>query len=106
MQLPPGMSQEDYSYLLLLLEQKNKSLLRVARKELEQSGSTPSDAEVQTLATAKRDAESQKPVALVIGASRGIGRQVAVDLAREGYAGSLLDLREGKAPYRNRPAKS
>lgn len=30
---------------------------------------------------------SKKPVALVVGASRGIGRQVAVDLARNGYAG-------------------
>ncbi|KAF4461554.1 reductase [Fusarium albosuccineum] len=29
---------------------------------------------------------SSKPVALVVGASRGIGRQVAVDLARNGYA--------------------
>ncbi|KAI1021430.1 hypothetical protein LB505_000136 [Fusarium chuoi] len=29
---------------------------------------------------------SKKPVALVVGASRGIGRQVAVDLARNGYA--------------------
>ncbi|KJZ72882.1 hypothetical protein HIM_07645 [Hirsutella minnesotensis 3608] len=29
---------------------------------------------------------SAKPVALVVGASRGIGRQVAVDLARTGYA--------------------
>ncbi|PHH93261.1 hypothetical protein CDD83_8772 [Cordyceps sp. RAO-2017] len=29
---------------------------------------------------------SQKPVALVVGASRGIGRQVAVDLAGDGYA--------------------
>ncbi|RSL54176.1 hypothetical protein CEP54_010031 [Fusarium duplospermum] len=29
---------------------------------------------------------STKPVALVVGASRGIGRQVAVDLARNGYA--------------------
>jgi hypothetical protein len=31
---------------------------------------------------------SNKPVALVVGASRGIGRQVAVDLARNGYTGS------------------
>lgn len=30
-----------------------------------------------------------KPVALVVGASRGMGRQVAVDLARNGYAGNL-----------------
>lgn len=29
---------------------------------------------------------SSQPVALVIGASRGIGRQVAVDLAKAGYA--------------------
>ncbi|KAH7078380.1 hypothetical protein FB567DRAFT_502490 [Paraphoma chrysanthemicola] len=31
-------------------------------------------------------APSQKEVALVIGASRGIGRQVAIDLAKEGYS--------------------
>jgi NAD(P)-dependent dehydrogenase (short-subunit alcohol dehydrogenase family) len=30
---------------------------------------------------------STKPVALVVGASRGIGRQVAVDLGLNGYAG-------------------
>ncbi|KAH8701045.1 short chain dehydrogenase family protein [Talaromyces proteolyticus] len=29
---------------------------------------------------------SNKPVALVIGASRGIGRQISIDLARNGYA--------------------
>ncbi|KAI9737147.1 MAG: hypothetical protein M1834_000740 [Cirrosporium novae-zelandiae] len=31
-------------------------------------------------------AEANKPVALVVGASRGIGRQVALDLARNGYS--------------------
>lgn len=35
---------------------------------------------------------SQKQVALVVGASRGIGRQVAVDLARDGYAGKRSDI--------------
>ena len=30
--------------------------------------------------------QSDKPVALVVGASRGIGRQVAIDLASNGYA--------------------
>jgi NAD(P)-dependent dehydrogenase (short-subunit alcohol dehydrogenase family) len=31
-----------------------------------------------------------RQVALVVGASRGIGRQIAVDLAKEGYAGEHL----------------
>jgi len=31
-------------------------------------------------------------VALVIGASRGIGRQIAIDLAKEGYAGMQQQL--------------
>lgn len=35
---------------------------------------------------------STKPVALVVGASRGIGRQVAVDLGRNGYAGAQNTL--------------
>lgn len=30
---------------------------------------------------------TEKPVALVVGASRGIGRQIAIDLAANGYAG-------------------
>jgi NAD(P)-dependent dehydrogenase (short-subunit alcohol dehydrogenase family) len=30
---------------------------------------------------------STKQVALVVGASRGIGRQIAIDLAKDGYAG-------------------
>ena len=32
-------------------------------------------------------ASKNNKVALVVGASRGIGRQVAVDLAKNGYAG-------------------
>ncbi len=28
-----------------------------------------------------------RQVALVVGASRGIGRQIAIDLAKDGYAG-------------------
>lgn len=32
-------------------------------------------------------ATPEQKVALVVGASRGIGRQVAVDLAAHGYAG-------------------
>jgi NAD(P)-dependent dehydrogenase (short-subunit alcohol dehydrogenase family) len=32
---------------------------------------------------------ARKEVALVVGASRGIGRQVAIDLAKNGYKGTL-----------------
>lgn len=32
-------------------------------------------------------ASSNEKVALVVGASRGIGRQIAIDLAKNGYAG-------------------
>ncbi len=31
-----------------------------------------------------------RKVALVVGASRGIGRQVAIDLAKDSYAGESL----------------
>ena len=34
---------------------------------------------------------SNKPVALIVGASRGIGRQVAIDLARYSLPGRRLD---------------
>jgi NAD(P)-dependent dehydrogenase (short-subunit alcohol dehydrogenase family) len=37
-------------------------------------------------------APSEKQVALIVGASRGIGRQIAIDLAREGYAGKSTAL--------------
>lgn len=37
---------------------------------------------------------SNKEVALVVGASRGIGRQVAIDLAKNGYYGESHDARK------------
>lgn len=35
---------------------------------------------------------STKQVALVVGASRGIGRQIAIGLAKDGYAGKEADI--------------
>lgn len=35
---------------------------------------------------------THKPVAVVVGASRGIGRQVAIDLAKNGHAGKASSL--------------
>ena len=37
-------------------------------------------------------ASENQQVALVVGASRGIGRQVAIDLAKNGYAGNDMYL--------------
>jgi NAD(P)-dependent dehydrogenase (short-subunit alcohol dehydrogenase family) len=37
---------------------------------------------------------SSKPVAIIVGGSRGIGRQVAVDLAKNGYAGQYCSKNE------------
>lgn len=37
---------------------------------------------------------SYKEVAIVVGASRGIGRQIAVDLAKDGYAGKICLLQQ------------
>jgi NAD(P)-dependent dehydrogenase (short-subunit alcohol dehydrogenase family) len=43
----------------------------------------------------------KKPVALVVGASRGIGRQIAIDLARNGYAGesTAASTRNQRRPH-------
>ena len=38
-------------------------------------------------------ARTTQQVALVVGASRGIGRQVAIDLAKNGYAGGWHVIR-------------
>ena len=40
---------------------------------------------------------SYQEVAIVVGASRGIGRQIAVDLAKDGYAGKTCLLRQEEA---------
>lgn len=38
-----------------------------------------------------------KQVAVVVGASRGIGRQVAIDLAKDGYKGTTGEPITGKS---------
>jgi hypothetical protein len=43
-------------------------------------------------------APSDKPVCLIIGGSRGIGRQVAVDLARNGYHSKSSTARASQLP--------
>jgi NAD(P)-dependent dehydrogenase (short-subunit alcohol dehydrogenase family) len=63
-------------------------------------------------------ASKNNKVALVVGASRGIGRQVAIDLAKNGYAGinafkssqmsanSVLKLSLQPNPHRTRMPRS
>ncbi|KAI2785902.1 hypothetical protein POX_h09664 [Penicillium oxalicum] len=46
--------------------------------------------------------KSAKPAALVIGASRGIGRQIAIDLARNGYA-VMLSAKTTSDPSQTTP---
>ena len=43
---------------------------------------------------------TSKEVALIVGASRGIGMQIAVDLAKNGYAGECYGL-----PYKTSDAR-
>jgi hypothetical protein len=44
---------------------------------------------------------SIQPVALVIGASRGIGRQIAIGLAENGYTGTLHPATTLTNKYKN-----
>lgn len=76
----------------MLLERDNKRLIAMARKEYEQSIVTLATEEVPALVANQKRAHGKKGVALVVGASRGIGRQVAIDLAKEGYAGTCHSL--------------
>lgn len=48
---------------------------------------------------------SSQPVALIMGASRGIGRQVAIDMARNGYTGTNLP-HTPHSPYRHQTVEN